>query len=183
MFKFGLIFVVCLMAMFGQAAAATVVPVEDTAGRVVDVPKDPKRIVSIPVVLPPLLFAVDGSGERIKGMHPVTKTAIENSVLARMAPEYLSVPTGFVKGGFKVNIEELMKLDPDLVFQISPEKREIEKIEAAGIPVLATDSGDFYSYYTGYLRMLGQVLGKEQRAMQCAGSWQGLWRPIRMSSS
>ena len=155
-----------LLGLAGAAMADSRVPIEDMTGKTVSVPAEPKRIVSIPVVMPPMLYAVDGTGERIVGMHPVTKTAVQNSVLARMAPELLAVPTGFIKGGFKVNIEELLKLKPDLVFQISPEKREIEKMEAVGLPVLATDSGDFYDYYTGYLRILGEVLGKKERAEQ-----------------
>lgn len=163
-FGVGAILILGVVLSAGLALAGKTVPIKDTAGRTVEVPENPQRIVSIPVVMPPMLYAVDGSGKRIKGMHPVTKSAVKNSVLARMAPNLLDVPTGFIKGGFKVNIEELMKLDPDLVFQISPEKKEIEKMEAAGIPVLATDAGDFYNYYTGYLRMLGQVLNREERA-------------------
>jgi iron complex transport system substrate-binding protein len=170
--------VFCMVLATGSAFAGKTVPIKDTAGRTVLVPSNPERIVSIPVVMPPMLYAVDGSGERIKGMHPVTKTAVQNSVLARMAPELLEVPTGFIKGGFKVNIEELMKIKPDLVFQISPEKKEIEKIEAAGIPVLATDSGDFYSYYSGYLQMLGQVLDKEDRAAQLKGEFDDVLKQI-----
>ncbi len=154
------------LALGGVAVADSRVPVKDMLGKTVSVPAQPTRIVSVPVVLPPMLFAVDGTGERVVGMHPVTRTAVEKSVLARMAPELLSVPTGFIEGGFKVNIEELLKLKPDLVFQISPEIREIEKMEAVGLPVVATDSGDFYEYYTGYLRILGEVLGKKERARQ-----------------
>lgn len=162
----GLICVFFFILMAGQAFAGDTVLIQDTAGREVVIPADPQRIVSVTVVMPPLLFAVDGSGNRIKGMHPVTQAAVKSSALARMAPELLDVPTGFVRGAYKVNIEELLKLQPDLVFQVGTEPREIEKIEAAGIPVLSTDSSDFYSYFTGYLRMLGQVLNKEQRAAQ-----------------
>jgi len=165
-FGIGAILILGVVLTAGLALASGTVPIKDTAGRTVQVPKKPQRIVSIPVVMPPMLHAVDGTGERIKGMHPVTKSAVKNSILARMAPELLDVPTGFIKGGFKVNIEELLKLAPDLVFQISPEKKEIEKMEAAGIPVLATDAGDFYNYYSGYLRMLGQVLNREGRAAE-----------------
>ena len=161
---FGLIFVLFLILAAGQAHAADTIQIQDTAGRTVEIPADPQRIVSVTVVMPPLLFAVDGNGNRIKGMHPVTQAAVKSSALAKMAPELLDVPTGFVKGAYKVNIEELLKLQPDLVFQVGSEPREIEKIEAAGIPVLSTDSSDFYSYFAGYLRMLGQVLNKEQRA-------------------
>ena len=165
-FLFGAAVIMCCILSAVPAFAEGTIRVEDTAGRIVEISANCRRIVSIPVVMPPLLYAVDGTAERIKGMNPVTKTAVEGSMLARMAPELLDVPTGFVQGAYQVNIEELLMLRPDLVFQVSTEKRQIEKMEAAGIPVLATDSGDFYNYYTGYLRMLGQVLGKEERAGQ-----------------
>ncbi len=163
----------------GTAMAEARIQIQDMLGKTVSVPAQPKRIVSIPVVMPPMLYAVDGTGERIVGMHPVTKTAVDKSVLARMAPELLSVPTGFIKGGFKVNIEELLKLKPDLVFQISPEVREIEKMEAVGLSVVATDSGDFHEYYTGYLRILGEALGRKERAREIRAEFDATLAAIR----
>lgn len=138
----------------------------DQAGRAVEIPKDVRRIVCVPVVLPPLIYAIDGTGERVVGMHPVTMSAVENSVLSIMAPELLNASTGFVAGGFKVNVEELLKLEPDVVFEIRTEMEEIEKMEAVGLPVLATHGGGLQENLEFWLNMLGEVLGKEQRAAE-----------------
>ncbi|WP_316863301.1 ABC transporter substrate-binding protein [uncultured Cohaesibacter sp.] len=173
----------CLSLSTGQASASDTVVIKDMQDREVTIPADPKRIVSIPVVMPPMLTAVDGTGDRIVGMHPVTQTAVRESVLSRIAPELLDVPTGFIQGGFKVNLEEILKLKPDLVFQVSSEQKEIEKMESVGLPVIATDSGDFYDYYTGYLDILGKVLGKADRAQQIRDEFDQSLEQIRAKTA
>jgi len=101
------------------------------------VPKKVERIVVLQMPFPSIIYALDGSGKRVVGMHPTAKKALEEGILAELAPEYKEVSTAFVKEGFKVNIEELIKLKPDVVFQWDTEPEEIDKIERAGIPVVA----------------------------------------------
>ena len=167
---------ILVFVLAGGAFAASekkdTITVIDRAGRQVQVPKDVKRIVSVPVVYPPMIYAIDGTGKRIVGMHPMTKGAVKNSVLSIMAPELLEVSTGFVKGGFKVNIEELVKLKPEVVLQKRSEKQEIEKIEAVGIPVIVTHGGQLNEHYIASMKIFGRMLNKEKRAQELISIFQ-----------
>lgn len=137
----------------------------DQLGKSVEIPAEIQRIVTLPIPMPSILYAVDGSGDRIVGMHPKSKIAVKSSMLAVMAPELMEDSVDFVKEGFTVNIEELMKLQPDVVFQWAHQPEEIEKIENAGIPVIAVKYGT-QEDLEGWINIAGQLLDKEERAAE-----------------
>lgn len=159
--------IVIASAAWGGSTGQTYT-ITDTAGRHVDLPWPLKRIVTGPVVMPNLIFAVDGSGEKLVGMHPMSKSAWQHSVLSVMAPEMEKAETGFVQGGFKMNIEEVIKLKPDVVFQVSFEGGDVEQLEKVGIPVIVTHEGlnDLDEYLVEHIRLVGRVLRKEARAAE-----------------
>ncbi|PIE64705.1 MAG: ABC transporter substrate-binding protein [Desulfobacterales bacterium] len=138
----------------------------DTAGRKVELPVNLQRIVTGPVVMPNLIFAVDGSGDKLVGMHPMSKSAWKNSVLKIMAPGMAKASTDFIQGGFKMNVEEVLKLKPDVVFQVSFEKGNIAQFEKLGIPVIVTHEGlrNLDQYLEKHISLVGKVLRKEERA-------------------
>lgn len=163
-----LLALVSFSALPVEAHAADYFTITDTAGRTVKIPKKLERIVTGPVVMPNLIFAVDGTGEKIAGMHPMSKSAWMNSILKLMAPELEKAETKFIQGGFKMNIEEVLKLEPDLVFQVSFEKANIEQLEKLGIPVVVTHEGlkELDQYLEKHIELVGRVLGKEERAAE-----------------
>ncbi|RKQ88440.1 ABC transporter substrate-binding protein [Brockia lithotrophica] len=135
----------------------------DQLGREVSVPADVRRIVLLPMPMPSVIFAIDGGGGRIVGMHPTAMKAYRESTLKDIDPALAQVPTNFVQEGFTVNLEELLKLRPDVVIQWDDQKPEIEKMERAGLPVLAIHHGT-QEDLEGWFRMVGKLLGKEERA-------------------
>ncbi|MFW5827354.1 MAG: ABC transporter substrate-binding protein [Alkalispirochaeta sp.] len=143
------------------AATRTVI---DGLGREVVIPADFTRVVTIPIPFASVFTAIDGTGERIIGMHPASLQAVEESILGTMAPELLDAETDFISEGFQVNLESLLALRPDIVFQWWNQPAEIEKIEAAGIPVIAVGGGgqDFRSV-RDWLILAGNVTGKTER--------------------
>ena len=52
--------------------------------------------------------------DRIVGMTPAAKNAAVNSLLIKVAPGLKDIPTEFAQGD-AINVEELLKLDPDVV--------------------------------------------------------------------
>ncbi len=142
--------------------------ITDTAGRKVELPVNLQRIVTGPVVMPNLIFAVDGTGDKLVGMHPMSKSAWENSILKIMAPGMAKATTDFIGGGFKMNIEEVLKLRPDVVFQVSFEKGNIAQLEKLGIPVIVTHEGlkNLDHYLEKHITLVGKVLRKEKRAAE-----------------
>lgn len=138
--------------------------VVDALGREVVIPVDFDRVVALPVPMPSVFFTIDGGGERIVGMHPSSYSAIEGSILRRIGPELLEAETDFVTQGFEVNIEELLALEPDIVFQWASQTEEIEKMEAVGLPVIAVGGGgQDFRHAREWLRLVGEVTGKTER--------------------
>lgn len=138
--------------------------VTDGLGRQVEIPVEFDRVVTLPIPIPSVFFTIDGSDQRVVGMHPSSYSAVEGSILGRLAPGLLGAETDFVTQGFQVNIEQLLALEPDIVFQWASQAEEIEKIEATGLPVIAVGGGgqDFRSVRE-WLRLVGEVTGKTDR--------------------
>lgn len=133
----------------------------DQRGEEVTIPKDVKRIVAIPKPSASLLYTLDGSSERIVGVHPSAMSTIKNGILGEIDPSFKNVSTGFVKSGFEPNVEEVLKLHPDVVIQWGDRGDDIIKpLEDAGIPTVGIVFGDFENT----TRIYGQILGKEERA-------------------
>lgn len=154
--------ILSLIFLFASIVFAKVIT--DPTGHKVEV-KSIKRIVTSPVVLPALMFAVDND-VNIVGMHPMSKKAWKNSILRKMAPQYKNAETSFMQGGFSLSVEELMKLKPDVVFQVKSQQKSIKQLKGLGVPVMITaGSGlDLPSYFQATLKSLGQLTGKEKRA-------------------
>lgn len=92
------------------------VTITDFADQQVTVPKNAQRIVVCDILpLPSVLTVFFNSGERIVGMSPTSMSAAQNGLLGQLYPEVLQAETGFINGT-EVNMEELLKLKPDIVF-------------------------------------------------------------------
>lgn len=137
--------------------------ITDMTGREVQIPAQVNKIAIIPIPWASVAYALDGTGDRIAGMHPSAKKLLNSSMLGELAPELYDVPTDFTNADFVVNIEELMKFKPDVVIQWADQEEEIKKIEAAGIPVLAINYGTA-AELSGGITLMGELLGKEERA-------------------
>lgn len=136
----------------------------DQRGKEVILPKEINRIVTLPMPAPFLIFAIDGSFQRIVGMHPKSLEAAREGLLITIAPDLESVATDFVKSGFEANVEELLKLEPDVVLQWANRGEEIIKpIEEAGIPVIGLNYGSQQDLEE-WMRIFGKLLGKEEKA-------------------
>ena len=84
-------------------------------GNVVEVPKNIERIaVGNILPMPSVLAVFFDSAEKIVGMPKGSMTAAENSLLSELYPEILNAETGYIDGA-EINIEELIKLDVDVV--------------------------------------------------------------------
>ena len=144
-----------------EEAEAATRTVTDHAGNVVEVPTEINRIVVGDFwPLASQLAVYLGSAEKIVGIDPVSMSAIENGMLSEVYPEILNASTSFIQGD-GVNIEELLKLDPDVVLGMSGEAAEA--CREAGIPTV-TFSAQAWDYdiletYHQWNLLLDQVFG------------------------
>ena len=116
--KFVLIITIALILCLAACALAQggTREVIDHAGNAVTVPEQIDSIVVTDILpLPSVLTVFFDSAQRIRGMSPTSMAAAANGLLGVLYPEILSAETGFMQGS-SVNVEELMKLEPDVVF-------------------------------------------------------------------
>lgn len=137
--------------------------IEDQLGKKIELEGIPEKVVTTIMPFPYIYYAVVGNSDNLIGCNPSSITAYENSALKYMYPELANANTDFVDTSFVVNIEELLKLEPDVVFQWNYMDEEIEKMEAAGIKVVALEYGTLEDLET-WIRIIGTMFEKEERA-------------------
>ena len=112
--------------------------IKDQLGFDVKLPpaKDIKRIAIHKLLPLPSVYAVykGGNVDGLISMPPDSLNAAKNSILAKYAPDILNVSIDYYKGG-ELNMEELLKLKPDVVFYAGGEE-ERQQFVNAGIPAV-----------------------------------------------
>lgn len=109
----------------------------DHLGNEVEVPNEINRIVVCGLwPLPSVLCVFFDSAEKIVGIPDSCMSAAKNSILSELYPEILNAKTEYTTGS-DINMEELMKLNPDIVIYNTTTPELHDQLEAAGIPGVA----------------------------------------------
>lgn len=137
--------------------------IEDQLGKTIELDGVPERVCTTIMPFPYIYYAVVGNNDNLVGCNPSSMIAYENSALKYMYPELTNAETGFVDTSFVVNVEELLKLEPDVVFQWNYMDDEIAKMEEAGIKVVALQYGTLDDLET-WIRIIGKMFQREDRA-------------------
>lgn len=140
---FAVIFIaaVSLTACDGKDSAVTgsdeTITITDHNGDTVTLPKKIDRIAVCDILpLPSVLSVFFNSSDKIVAMAPSSMTAAENSLLSELYPEILKADTSAISGS-DVNTEELMKLNPQVVFYNATSTQIGEKLRKAGFNAVA----------------------------------------------
>ena len=111
--------------------------VVDHDGNEVTLPVEVNRIVVCDILpLPSVLAIFFNSADKIVGMSGTSMGAAANGLLGELYPEILNAETGFIDGS-TVNTEELLKLQPDVVFYNASRKELGQQLRDAGFPAIA----------------------------------------------
>ncbi|MEK9761851.1 MAG: ABC transporter substrate-binding protein, partial [Deltaproteobacteria bacterium] len=88
---------------------ANALEVVDQKNRTIQFDNPVNRVVSIPIPAPSMFMSIDGSADKLVGVHQLTKTAMKGRFLGRLFPEVLQLPSDFVGGGFNFmpNVERV----------------------------------------------------------------------------
>ncbi|MCK4307525.1 ABC transporter substrate-binding protein [candidate division WOR-3 bacterium] len=152
----------------GGALAAETRTIMDQNGREVKIPAEINRIVCTRILpFPAVYFLASGSCDKLVGIHPASKSAAEHSMLSVIAPEIMNAKTNFVKGA-DVNMEELLKLKPDIVFFYGDIISSVKQFDASEIPAVAIKTmtvadGNSLETLNSWLKLLGKIIEKEER--------------------
>ena len=109
----------------------------DHLGYEVEIPYEIDRIaVGNILPIPSVLTVFFDSAEKIVGMSPNSRNAAESGLLGELYPEILAAKTDYMNGT-EVNLEELMKLNPDIVFYSASQPEQGEQLRNAGFSAVA----------------------------------------------
>ena len=139
----------------------------DHAGNEVEVPNHITRVVidQIPI-LSTYMSYFQGSAPYIVGYCGSFKSVISDTVLKNIAPELME-SSDTVYAQSDLNIEEIMKLEPDVILYNAGNSAHAEILQASGIPSIgfatvgASTEADPLERYKEWLNLLGDVFGEQ----------------------
>lgn len=109
-------------------AAESTAAAESGVERIITLSKSP---------VPFVILGLDASDERLVGVNPSTQITMDAHVLKRFFPRFPSISSKICTEGFTPNIEEILRLNPDLVFHWELFQSTIEQMRNFGLNVVA----------------------------------------------
>ncbi|MGQ9920232.1 MAG: ABC transporter substrate-binding protein [Desulfobacca sp.] len=159
--------VCCLLCMWAGPSAVAAKLVQDQLGRAMQVPEQPRRIVTLAASLTEIVFAL-GQGGRLVGVEQFS--------------DYPAAARDLPKVGSYINpdVERVVALRPDLVLAIKDGNpyHIVARLEALGLPVYAVDPRNL----EGIIATVGEIgalLGVEEQAQRLAADLSGRLERLR----
>ncbi|AZR82795.1 ABC transporter substrate-binding protein [Thiomicrospira sp. S5] len=122
-----------------------------------------QKVVMIPIPGAGMAISVDRNAQRLTAIHPSAKAAIEESLMGKMFPKSLALPTDAVGQGFMPNVETILQQQPDLVFQWGTMGEDVvAPLENAGLNVALMNYGKENDVIR-WFEMMGQAFGQQER--------------------
>jgi iron complex transport system substrate-binding protein len=151
-------------------ALAGEVTFKDHYGNTVTLNKPAERVVTIPKPAPSMFMAVDGGCRKLAGIHPSSMAAIKEGIMKDIFPAAVNINTSVgSKGGYVPNVEEMVRLKPDIVFQWGNRGAGIvDPIKNAGLKVALVKYGNQQALET-MLTAFGAVSGNDEKAAGIIG--------------
>ena len=140
---------------------------KDHYNNTITLEKPAEKVVTIPKPAPAMFMAVDGDSRKLAGMHPSSMDAIKEGIMKDIFPDALNIDTSVgAKGGYIPNVEEMVRLNPDIVFQWGNKGAGIiDPIINAGLKVALVKYGNQQALET-MLAAFGAVSGKTEKASE-----------------
>ncbi len=136
--KIFVVLFVLLVSLFSQE-----IEFSDERGNLIKLEKPASRVISFPIPLASFSISVDNNADKLVSIHPLAKIAIQNGILGRIFPKTLDLQTNAVGSNFVPNVEEVIRLKPDIVFQWAHMSQKIvEPLQKIGINLVLLDYGD-----------------------------------------
>ena len=136
----------------------------DLAGQEVRLSAPANRVVAIPIPAASMLVAINGGPEVLAGMNPSAKQALEEGYLGQVYPELAEIPSDVTTRDFAPIMENLLKVDPDLVIQWGDRGAGlVDPLLDSGMTVAQLQYGT-QEYLEQAASLYGTLLGKEDRA-------------------
>jgi len=163
------LFSVLLLAGLSFCPKAAAEVYIDEAGRRVDIPSSPRRIVSLAPSITEILFAL-GLDREVVGVTMLSTYP----AAARSKPR--------VGTFINISLERVVALDPDLVIGTADGNRRetVRQLEGLGIPVYVVDPGSLPEIFRMIVN-IGRVTGREDAATALVGGLRERVRRVALS--
>jgi len=155
-----------LTLMSADPAAADDPPLLDQRGQPVTVAAPAARVVTFNSVLW-LYLTIAGDTRPIAGASASTVRTVTSGLLDRVFPDAARIPTRVAADGFFLpNVEEILRLRPDAVFQWAGrnDPAYLDPLDRAGLPVIGLRQTRAEADYVSTARLVGAVSGRPDRA-------------------
>jgi iron complex transport system substrate-binding protein len=138
----------------------------DQRGKTFVFERPAQRVVTIAIPLFWTFMTVDGGDRRVVGTNAVASEQSRDGIVGKIFPRAATIPTAITRGGtFTPNIEALLALQPDAVFQWADRGDElIAALDRVGLRALGVKNTASDSDIESWIRMSGVVSGREARA-------------------
>ena len=147
-------FAVCAVCAAGaeSAPAEDVISVTDMTGREITLTEPAEKVVALTAADCEILYAL-GAGDLLVG----------RGEYCDYPAEVMDVPS--VQSGYDTNIEQIIDLDPDVLFMatMAQTEEQVNRLEEAGIRVVVSDAQDIDGVYEA-IHMIGALTGYEDKA-------------------
>ena len=140
--------------------------ITDHAGNQVEIPRQVNRVVVTDIFpIPSIITVLLGSGEKVVGMNPASMSAAQTGLLGELFPDILNASTDFMNGS-DINMEELMKLEPDVVIYSAGSKELGEALRSAGFAAvgISVNKWDYDSIetYDQWINLLSEIFPEKE---------------------
>lgn len=155
-----------LLLAVTAASSADPVTATDQTGRTVELDGPAERTVVIPIPSASTVISLDQGTDKLVGMHPLSKAAIEEAILGEFFPAAKDIASDIIAGGassgFAPNVEAIAALDPDLVIQWGTRGDDIvDPLTNAGLTTALILYGDEQKA-RDIIEMIGTLIGKPE---------------------
>ncbi|MER2534152.1 MAG: ABC transporter substrate-binding protein [Rhizobiaceae bacterium] len=157
------------MALAGTAQADPIT-LKDQLDRTITLQKPAERLVVIPIPSTSTVISLDGGTDKLVGMHPLAKSAIEEAILGEFFPQAKDITSDILAGGgasgFAPNVEAIAALNPDLVVQWGDQKDDVVgPLTNAGLDTALILYGD-EPKARAIINLLGNAIGKPDKVAE-----------------
>lgn len=150
----------------GSGSASGPRTVLDQGGHQVQLPSNITRIAVTPLPWASVIWAVDGNSDRLVAMNPRSKQIYERSFLKNLDTKFGDINTSVINADFSVNVEQLLKLKPDIAFLWNDQDSVRKQLLDVGITPIMLNYALNIDSLTKDVKLVGDVLGKSSRAQK-----------------
>ncbi len=144
--------------------------IKDQGGKETILKESAKRVLIFPMPFSSMYIAIDNGTHNIAGVHGDTKN-VKKTFIADAYPSVSELNTELVQSGFVPNIEQVISLKPDVIFQWTDQGEHlIEPMRKIGLPVIGVKYGT-QEYLEEWIDFMGKTTGNIEKANEII-KWQ-----------